>query len=297
MSLERLRSENEDRISIILKWLWDCVAEPILSVVPFQSDIELPRIWWCPTGLMSFLPIHAAGYHFENSKRTVIDRAVSSYTATLKALEYARKKTSLSQDDNIRVLIAIMPITPGYESLPSANNEAYGIKKVTRRWSTKRKVQISIETSITVQKLGEELPNQTIVHLICHAVTEGVASKSRLLLRDGYLTVAQIARMKLEQVGLAYLSACSSAYSSDTLLDDESITLASAFQVAGYPRVVGTLWNTVDDIACTVALTFYETLENDLTKSAESLHRAILNQRIQAPNEPSLWAAFICVGD
>jgi CHAT domain-containing protein len=190
-----------------------------------------------------------------------------------------------------------MPTTPGYESLPSANNEAYCIKKVIKRWSIKRKAQIAIEGSITVQKLGAELPNQTIVHLICHAVTEGDASKSRLLLWDGHLTVAQIARMKLKHASLAYLSACSSAYSPDTLLDDESITLASAFQVAGYPRVLGSLWNTVDDIACAFASTFYETLQNDLTKSAESLHRAILNQRILTPNEPSLWAAFICVGD
>ena len=48
----------------ILEWLWDAVIEPVLAGQGLLSDyppISLPRIWWCPTGFLSCLPLHAAG--------------------------------------------------------------------------------------------------------------------------------------------------------------------------------------------------------------------------------------------
>ena len=279
------RSYCEEKISNILKWLWDYVADPILSSFPS----ELSRIWWCPTGLMSFLPIHAAG----DSKHSVIDRVISTYTSSVKALRYARKRPAPSHVDS--VLIAVMPTTPRYEHLPLANDEAYGIKRILKR--SKKSIRVVIESSITPQELSQKMPDKVIVHLICHALAETDASKSRLLLRDGNLAVAQISQMQLDKVALAYLSACSTANSSDSLLGDESLTLTSAFQVAGFPRVLGSLWNTVDHVSYSVAMQFYEELNNDTTKSANALHKAILQQRKLASSTPSLWAAFIYLGD
>ena len=51
----------------VLDWLWDAVAEPVLAVLgrtgPPSDGEPGPRVWWCPTGPLTVLPIHAAGHH------------------------------------------------------------------------------------------------------------------------------------------------------------------------------------------------------------------------------------------
>jgi len=50
---------------------------------------------------MAFLPLHAAGHHHDIANgsahpRTVLDRVISSYTATVRALAYARQAPASS---------------------------------------------------------------------------------------------------------------------------------------------------------------------------------------------------------
>jgi hypothetical protein len=74
-ALEDLRSASgprevvaaEKRLADILGWLWDTVAGPVLDRLgitgPPGEGEPWPRLWWCPSGLLSFLPLHAAGHH------------------------------------------------------------------------------------------------------------------------------------------------------------------------------------------------------------------------------------------
>ena len=43
-----------------LGWLWDTVAEPVLTALgltgPAGDDADWPRVWWVPTGQLAFLP-------------------------------------------------------------------------------------------------------------------------------------------------------------------------------------------------------------------------------------------------
>src|SRR5438876_787401 len=84
-----------------------------------------PRVWWCPTGILSILPIHAAGYHKPSDEtfRTVLDRVVSSYTSTIKALKYSRDRPTSSIGSS--ALVAAMPTTPQHAALPMAEDEAF----------------------------------------------------------------------------------------------------------------------------------------------------------------------------
>lgn len=79
-----------------LEWLWDGIASPVLESLGY-SDIPTsstwPRIFWIPTGPLSALPIHAAGYHYPGSTNTVMDRVVSSYSSSVKALIQGRQNT------------------------------------------------------------------------------------------------------------------------------------------------------------------------------------------------------------
>ena len=99
----------------------------------------------------------------------------------------------------------------------------------------------------------EHLPGCAIAHFACHGYTDPAdPSQSRLLLHDHRrdpLTVAALAPLALDHAHLAYLSACSTARATDTRLLDEAIHLATAFQLAGFPHVIGTLWEINDAIA------------------------------------------------
>jgi CHAT domain-containing protein len=103
-------------------------------------------------------------------------------------------------------------------------------------------------------------------------------------------------------------SACRTAFTGATDLIDESIHLASAFQVAGFRHVVGTLWEVDDAIAARVAATFYSALQTasglSTNNTAQALHHAVRRVRdgdyLTGSNDlthvPSLWAAYIHAG-
>ncbi|WP_026341929.1 cation:proton antiporter [Actinomadura atramentaria] len=49
---------------------------PAPGIGPHAPGADRPRLWWCPTGLLSLFPLHAAGHHGEPG-RSVLDRVVS----------------------------------------------------------------------------------------------------------------------------------------------------------------------------------------------------------------------------
>ncbi|MYX40196.1 hypothetical protein GTW59_03695, partial [Streptomyces sp. SID89] len=67
--------------------------EPVLErlgLLDAPAGEEWPRLWWSPGGALAALPLHAAGHH--DGRRSVLDRVVSSYTPTVRALAYARAR-------------------------------------------------------------------------------------------------------------------------------------------------------------------------------------------------------------
>ncbi|PNP51842.1 hypothetical protein THARTR1_07611 [Trichoderma harzianum] len=79
---------------------------------------------------------------------------------------------------------------------------------------------------------------------------------------------------------LAYLSACSTGANKNKAipLADEGIHLVSAFQLAGFRHVIGTLWEVSDRHCVDIARILYKTLHKEgMTDIAVSrgLHRAI----------------------
>jgi CHAT domain-containing protein len=80
---------------------------------------------------------------------------------------------------------------------------------------------------------------------------------------------------------LAYLSACMTALS-DGLLVDEGMHVASAFQLAGFRAVIGTLWRIDDSAAEEIAKSFY-TSQKAGQSVAMSLHDAVRALRERYP--------------
>ncbi|MFF7174775.1 CHAT domain-containing tetratricopeptide repeat protein [Streptomyces pseudovenezuelae] len=329
-SAERERAQA--KLVEILQWLWDVAAGPVLEelgrdAVPSAEDGSCeegwPRVWWSPGGLLSLLPLHAAGYHTDAAddphRRTVMDRVVSSYTPTVRALRYARERTL--SPTVVRSLIVAMPTTPG---LPRHGQLRFVEAEATM-------LQARLPDPVLLQEPApadgpvdptkpmptkanvlEYLPECAIVHFACHGASNPTdPSKSQLLLHDhadNPMTVASLGPVALDQARLAYLSACRTAAIDTAALLDAAIHLTSAFQLAGFPHVIGTLWEIDDGIAVTIADLFYAALQTgsglDPDRAAHALHRAVRRVRdghgLPAPFDrrraPLLWAAYLHAG-
>lgn len=86
----------------MLGWLWEVLVGPVLNELGFTKDVskddEWPHVWWVPTGPLSMFPLHAAGLYISDSGKpveTALDRVVSSYSSSLKALLHARAASTL----------------------------------------------------------------------------------------------------------------------------------------------------------------------------------------------------------
>jgi CHAT domain-containing protein len=106
-----------------------------------------------------------------------------------------------------------------------------------------------------------------------------------------------VARLRLDDARLAFLSACSTASPGD-LLADEAIHLASAFQLAGYRHVIATLWPVGDQHAVDIAAHIYATLTTtDEDDVAGAVHATVRRMRRRwGRDTPSVWASHIHVG-
>lgn len=119
---------SHSSIAPLLEWIWDAVAQPVLEALGFTESIHddgnWPRVWWIPTGILSNLPLHAARRHTEGTGETVLDRVMSSYASSVKALVYARRKhlSNSPEPGSDRALLAAMRETP---ELPLNGNFAF----------------------------------------------------------------------------------------------------------------------------------------------------------------------------
>lgn len=295
-----------------LIWLWDVAVEPVLEELQLSGPIDMDnskRIWWIGVGELSMAPFHAAGYHARGSSRNTLSRAVSSYTPTIKALSYARqKKFDLTSKKDARLLLVTMPTTPGKTPLRKVEQEASTIVGIVEKGTTG--TTVLKQPSATV--VPEQLQLYDAVHFACHGISDSSnpSGSSLILLANSksgshtadHLTAQMISNANTENSQLAYLSACSTAENLAIKLADETIHLASAFQLAGFTHVLATMWPSNDDACMDVANGFYsslfdgETSDDKHRKVAMALHNAVKRLRDKRPNNPLIWAPFIHTG-
>lgn len=267
----------------VLAWLWRTVAAPVLARLG-----AVRRVWWCPTGAMSRLPLHAAG--IPGTTSSVPDRTVSSYTPTLRALALAREHGSTA---NPRMLVVAVPNTPGAPHL-DVEPEIALLTDLALPGHT-----VLSDADADHAHVTAELPRHRYVHFACHGREIPLRpSSSGLVLHDATLTVLDVSTLRLAG-DLAYLSACDTAASGD--LPDESLHIAAALNLAGYRHVVATLWPIYDATAAQVARHFYEHLATGTSlatdHAAEALHAAVTTIRNGADTAmPAIWVPYIHVG-
>jgi hypothetical protein len=302
---DRQAAEAEARD--VLAWIWDAIAEPVLAALGFTGPpadgASWPRIWWCPVGGLAILPIHAAGYHQPTkgnglAHRTVLDRVVSSYTTTIRALAYAKRQGTVPCDCNPRTLIVAE--TGGVDNIPRLPHAASEVSLLATKLTGADLLEHPGPDQVV-----DALPGHAIAHFACHGVArwDDPGSSSLILREHGTapLTVRKISGLRLSDTRLAYLSACETSISSEQLAD-ETVHIASAFQLAGYQHVVGSLWPVGDRVAVKVTENFYSQLTGgwvsapDTDRTALALHEAIRSVRDANSDFPIRWSPFVHFG-
>ncbi|KAJ6566904.1 CHAT domain-containing protein [Mycena capillaripes] len=300
----------------VLQTLWHDVVYPIIDTLKLSKSDKLPRLWWCPTGIFSFLPIHAAGIYDAQSASCVSDYVVSSYTPTLTSLLTKPSKTPRP----FKMTAVIHP-----EGLPGTQEELKIIeRRVPGQWLT------SLERPYPSEVMPH-LQASALLHFACHGVQDAVEP-----LNSGLLLTAQPPnaftgegvkisgrRLKVTDImkglgtnqtqhnserpmSLAFLGACQTA-KGDQSMPDEAMHLAASLLFAGFHGVVGTMWSMADRDGPSIADTFYTHLFKDcvadpaapvypdLTKAAEALHIAV--KELRENGAPlARWVPFVHYG-
>lgn len=270
---------------------------------------SFPRIHWIGVDHLSSFPFHAAGYGWQDPRRNTMSCVISSYASTLAAQAYAKQKLVTLEPRSSALLLVAMPKTPGHSDLPGVEREAKTIRSTLQGFMT-----IKLHELQPVYLILEDLPSYNFVHFACHSHADPRSPfRSGLLLcgdepekffdenmRNSKLIVETMSLINTERSSLAFLSACCTAENAVSVLMDEGIHLAGAFQLAGYPHVIASLWEADDALSVAVAEKFYLIVfaESGVVghdKIAYTLHDAVLAAQ-QICDEPLSWATIIHFG-
>ncbi len=298
------RTASEQVLREVLGWLGDRITSPILDHLGYTCTrpeiAQGPRVWWCPSGLLSLLPLHAAGHHAlsRTTSDAVIDRVISSTIPAVRALLHTRPTPPFGGQP--RVLVVAMPHTPSQADLPGVAAEL-------------ATVQTLLDGRVDVLGLPDTapanyatvtaaLPEYAWVHFSCHGASDLDDPSASFLMLDDYqerrLTVVDLTHARLQGVELAFLSACTTARTG-IALPDEPIHLAAACQLAGYRHVVASLWPVSDYHTAWLTAKFYTTMTlswPSCEMAATALHDAIRELRANNRDHPSRWAPYTHTG-
>lgn len=257
-------------------------------------NTELPRITWCATGPLAFLPLHAAGRYKQAAPHSrVFSYVTSSYTPTIGGLT---PRTPVPNEFS-GILAIGQPSTPGQSSLPGTVEELSAIVKSAGSLP----ITQLVDHAATQEAVLSSIITHSWVHFACHASQDlGDPTASAFYLHDGTLDLGRITKQSMGHKEFAFLSACQTA-TGDESLPEEAVHLAAGMIMAGYPTVIATMWSIKDNDAPLIAQhTYAEILAGghaDSTKACGALHNAVgqLRQKVGEKAFES-WVPYIHIG-
>ncbi|MGW3634909.1 CHAT domain-containing protein [Streptomyces sp. NPDC005122] len=292
-----------------LGWLWTALAEPVLDALahwgwPGDEPAGGPgRLWWVPTGPLTALPLHAAGRHEEDGD-SLLDRVVCSYAPTVNSLVRARRReagrpAAVRPEPTAPLIVAVAEVAG------SGSPALEGVREEAARLARRPGARVLLAQDAVRRSVLDALPRHAWAHFACHAVGAlSGAAAGHVVLHDhatAPLTLSDIARLRLPEAELVYLSACETT-SGRREFADEALHITGAFHMAGFTHVVGTLWAVADDTSLEVSQRFYAAFGPSHPfpgHTAHALRDAVreIRENVEGVREnPSLWAPYIHVG-
>ncbi|KAJ7850754.1 CHAT domain-containing protein [Mycena leptocephala] len=270
----------------MLAWLWSCIVVHIYKAMELRG-INDGRLWWCPMGMFTGLPLHAAAPS---------NQFVQSYTSTLEALLDANSKKPPSSMQTVGVVGVTHHGPAGTGALPGVQQEIMKIVSIVGE----QNVQSLLGHQATVEAVKLQLQDCSWVHLACHGQQNSHdPPKSCLQLYEGSLDLETILRMPLSHAEFVFLAACQTAMG-DSELANESFHLGGGFIAAGFRGAIGTMWSMLDPDGPVLAEAFYTHLfgngkKPQATDAAKALQLAV-RKLCDSGVSHERWVPFIHIG-
>lgn len=286
----------------LVGWLWETITGPVLRTLdasrePGEGGHPSSRLWWCPSGPLNRLPLHAACPAAGGGDAA--DHFVPSYTPTVRALLAARAAAPSPRAVPRPLFVGVSKVPgTGLDDLPGVIDELH---QVGNHLAPNRKLN---DATATREEVLAVLPNHDWLHFAGHGGQTPDSADGVLYTWDhaatGSIRVADISDLRLIGAQLAFLSAC------ETLRapvghPDEAVHLAGAMQLAGFRHVVAAQWRIGSQWAIAVAEDFYAALKEtdgrpNPDRAAYALHGAL--RRLQADRADAIerWTPYVHVG-
>ncbi|KAJ6606188.1 CHAT domain-containing protein [Mycena vulgaris] len=286
----------------ILLRLWEDLVHLVEGhIAPATANPR--RIWWCVTGALCALPVHAAAMYANPSKSAPY--YLSSYTSSLTALIAARQ-TLPNEGGNRTSLPSLLlvggSLVEGGTGKSCVEVEMDRIKKyIPANLAAIEENDFSNRDSVI-----ECLPRHPWVHFACHGEQDTESPFKSCLYRfpDHKVTLLDIMRARPSNAKLAILSACRTATGDVSQTPDETLHVAQGLQFCGFKSVVGTLWEMSDDEGPQVFGYFYQFFKRELPIGKQNVHtrsalclRRTLNAMIEKNKMPVYeWINYVHIG-
>lgn len=212
-----------------------------MSAVPPQptSGIVRPRIWWCPLGLFSLLPLHAAGrYTPDAAAISTPDFLVSSYIPTISSLAANVPRSSDVDRDGGKVLQIVQLMLPRLARL--SGTVPVPMEQVRKSVPLGALLYFGDLHSVGDDRTSGGAPffEQTSSHTSLLRLTDRA--------RHGRLQSSRPSNIPsfeahAESMTVAYATIYDAAASTQNSASDFR-SLAAVMQAAGYRSVVGAMW-------------------------------------------------------
>ncbi|KAJ7831162.1 CHAT domain-containing protein [Mycena leptocephala] len=256
--------------------------------IVFQNGIISGRLWWCPTGDFTTLPLHAAD---------ATDQFIHSYTSTLSSLLENSSRTLSTEWPSVGIVGVTHTGPGGAQTLPEVQQEITLINSIVK---DNCKVQSLTGENATIDAVKTQLNDCCWFHLACHGTQNSIdPPKSCLHLYGGILELESILQMSLPNAEFVFLAACQTAKGDATLVN-ESFHLGGGFIAAGFQGAIATMWSMSDIDGPFIAKTVYGNLFRSgqrprASDAARALQLAVRKMR-NAGVPYERWVPFIHLG-
>ncbi|KAF8495540.1 hypothetical protein F5888DRAFT_563958 [Russula emetica] len=229
-------------LSFVLEELYELVGRPVIERLNKMGVPEQSRVWWCPTSVFGYLPLHAMGPIPSDSEnpRYFSDLYITSYTPTLSALIASRKPDSDTQMPALPTLLVAQP-SP---SLPGTGLDAQVIRDLNLKATSLGRGNTTLATVL------DALQRHRFACIAYNGeLKTGRPFEASMRFPNGeYLTLLDFVRSQHPAGEFALLPGSHTAELTEESIPDEALHLSAAVQYSGYRSVVGTLWGMDDSV-------------------------------------------------
>ncbi len=269
-----------------------CHLTEILLPPPVANKlVTVKHLIVVPTQILGTVP-YALLKPFENQSYLIdkmsISMAPSLYDIGVKISSWDVK---IAFSSPLIVGNPFLPENPEWNvpPLPGAEREAKAVAKVMNSVPL-------IGKKATKEAVTSRASESSLLYFATHGVADldtplgGLIMLSAQTLEEGWWTAKEIQALRL-RAEIAVLSACQTGLGG--IHDAGIIGISRAFQIAGVPRVVMSLWNVDDEATSELMQAFIRHLKSDIP--SEALRQAMVETREDYPS-PSKWASFVLFG-